>query len=68
MSAKAPVRHSGNVAVFDLTGRIALGGGSRLIRNTIKDLLNAGRPVVGLGDGRTQIGKATSPVQPMPLG
>ncbi len=40
--SKAAVRYSGNVAIVDLAGRIVLGDGSGLIRNTIKDLLNAG--------------------------
>jgi hypothetical protein len=34
MSAKAAVRYSGNVAIVDLAGRITLGDGSGLIRNT----------------------------------
>lgn len=42
MSTKANVRHSGDVAIVDLSGRVTLGEGSGLVRNTIKDLLNAG--------------------------
>ncbi|MBZ5586125.1 MAG: STAS domain-containing protein [Acidobacteriia bacterium] len=43
MSCKAAVRQAGNIAVVDLSGRITLGDGSGLVRNTIKDLLNQGR-------------------------
>lgn len=42
MSAKAAVRHSGGVAIVDLSGRIVLGDGSGIVRSTIKDLVNAG--------------------------
>ncbi len=40
MSCKAAVRHAGSIAVVDLSGRVTLGEGSGLVRNTIKDLLN----------------------------
>jgi anti-sigma B factor antagonist len=43
MSLKATVRHSGNVAIVDLSGRITLGEGSGLLRSTIKDLVAAGQ-------------------------
>jgi anti-sigma B factor antagonist len=43
MSAKADVRQSGDVAIVDLAGRITLGDGSGMIRNTIKELLAGGR-------------------------
>ncbi len=43
MSLKATVRHVGDVAIVDLSGRITLGEGSGLIRNTIKDLIRAGQ-------------------------
>ncbi len=43
MSIKANVRQAGDVAVVDLAGRITLGEGSGLVRNTIKDLLNSGK-------------------------
>jgi anti-sigma B factor antagonist len=43
MSVKAAVRHSGNVAIVDLSGRITLGEGSGLLRSTIKDLVAAGQ-------------------------
>jgi anti-sigma B factor antagonist len=39
MSFKALVRHSGDVAIVDISGRIVLGEGSGLVRDTIKDLL-----------------------------
>jgi anti-sigma B factor antagonist len=42
MSVKAKVRHAGDVAIIDLAGRITLGEGSGLVRNTIKDLVGAG--------------------------
>jgi anti-sigma B factor antagonist len=42
MDAKAAIRFSGNVAIVDLTGRITMGDGCGLIRNTIKGLLSAG--------------------------
>lgn len=42
MSAKATVRHAGNVAIVDLSGRITLGEGSGMLRNTIKDLVSNG--------------------------
>jgi len=43
MSIKAEVRRVGDVAIVDLSGRITLGEGSGLVRNTIKDLVNAGQ-------------------------
>jgi anti-sigma B factor antagonist len=42
MSCKASVRHVGDVAVVDISGRLTLGDGSGMIRNTIKDLVTAG--------------------------
>jgi anti-sigma B factor antagonist len=42
MSAHANVRHSGNVAIVDLSGRITLGEGCGLVRGTIKEQVNAG--------------------------
>jgi anti-sigma B factor antagonist len=42
MSLKAVVRHSGDVAIIDLSGRITLGEGAGLLRSTIKDLVAAG--------------------------
>ena len=43
MSTKANVRRVGDVAIVDLAGRITLGEGSGLVRNTIKDLVNSGQ-------------------------
>lgn len=42
MSFKVNVRHSGNVAIIDLTGKITLGDGSGMVRSTIKDLVSGG--------------------------
>ena len=42
MTPKAVVRHSGDVAIVDLSGRITLGEGSGLVRGTIKELTGAG--------------------------
>ncbi|PWU02230.1 MAG: anti-sigma factor antagonist [Terriglobia bacterium] len=42
MSFKAAVRHTGDVAIVDLAGRLTLGDGSGTIRNTIKDLVTKG--------------------------
>ncbi len=42
MSCKAAVRHAGKIAIVDLSGRISLGEGSGLVRNTIKDLVARG--------------------------
>jgi len=39
MSLKANVRRAGDVSIVDLAGRITLGEGSGLVRNTIKDLI-----------------------------
>jgi anti-sigma B factor antagonist len=43
MSLKAAVRRVDDVAIVDLSGRITLGEGSGLVRNTIKDLVNSGQ-------------------------
>ena|SRR5437899_8154336 len=43
MSTKANVRRAGDVAIVDLAGKITLGEGSGLVRNTIKDLVNSGQ-------------------------
>ena len=42
MSCKASVRHVGDVVVVDISGRLTLGDGSGMIRNTIKDLVTGG--------------------------
>jgi len=43
MSSKATVRKSGNVAIVDLAGRIVLGDGSGIVRDTIKNLIGSGQ-------------------------
>jgi anti-sigma B factor antagonist len=43
MSLKANVRRAGDVQIVDLAGRITLGEGSGLLRNTIKELLGSGQ-------------------------
>jgi len=43
MSAKATVRKTGNVSIVDLAGRIVLGDGSGVVRDTIKNLVAAGQ-------------------------
>jgi len=43
MTPRATVRHSGDVSIVDLAGKITLGEGSGLVRNTIKELLTAGK-------------------------
>jgi anti-sigma B factor antagonist len=52
MSIKSTVRHTGEVAIVDLAGRITLGEGSGLVRNTIKELVSSGhkRILVNLKD------------------
>jgi anti-sigma B factor antagonist len=42
MSAKVKVRNSGDVAILDLAGRITLGDGSGMVRNSIKELVAGG--------------------------
>lgn len=42
MSAKVKVRTAGDVAILDLSGRITLGDGSGLVRNSIKELVAGG--------------------------
>jgi len=48
----ATTREVGAISVVDLSGRIALGEGSALLRKTIRDLLDAGntRILLHLGD------------------
>jgi anti-sigma B factor antagonist len=43
MSCNAAVRHAGNVAIIDLSGRITLGEGCALVRSTVKDLVQEGQ-------------------------
>jgi anti-sigma B factor antagonist len=42
MSFKASVRQVGDVAIVDLSGRLTLGEGSGILRNTIKELIARG--------------------------
>jgi len=42
MSSNANVRHSGNVAIVDLSGKITLGDGSGMVRSVIKELVSGG--------------------------
>jgi anti-sigma B factor antagonist len=46
MSVKADLRHTGNVAIVDLAGKITLGEGSGLLRSTIKDLVTSGHKAI----------------------
>lgn len=48
----ATTREVGQIAMVDLSGRIALGEGSALLRKTIRDLLEGGRTniILNLGD------------------
>jgi len=48
----ATCRETGSVTIVDLSGRIALGEGSALLRKTIRDLLEQGRTriLLNLGD------------------
>jgi len=43
MSCKAAVRHAGDVAIVDLSGRITIGEGCALVRSTVQDLVQAGQ-------------------------
>ena len=43
MSLKASTRQVGGVTVIDLSGRIVLGDGSSLLRETVKDLVGRGQ-------------------------
>jgi anti-sigma B factor antagonist len=48
----ATCREAGPVTIVDLSGRIALGEGSALLRKTVRDLLDSGRTriLLNLGD------------------
>lgn len=52
MNLRATAREAGKAAVVDLSGRITLGEGSSLLRQTIRGLLSEGqnRIVLNLGD------------------
>ena len=52
MSMKASVRQVEGVTIVDLSGRIKLGEGSSILRDTVKDLLGKGQKniLLNLGD------------------
>jgi anti-sigma B factor antagonist len=52
MPCKANIRQVGDVAIVDLSGRITLGDGSGVVRQTVKDMLKAGQKnlLLNLGD------------------
>lgn len=52
MSLKAEQRQAGDVTILDLSGRIVLGDGSILLRETLKDLVSKGKKniLVNLAD------------------
>ena len=52
MSIKASTRQVDQVAVVDLSGRITLGEGSTILRDTVRDLLGRGQKkiLLNLGD------------------
>ncbi len=52
MSIKASTRQVDSVTVVDLSGRITLGEGSTILRDTVRDLLNRGQKkiLLNLGD------------------
>jgi anti-sigma B factor antagonist len=43
MPCKANIRQVGDVAIVDLNGRITLGDGSGVVRETVKDMLKKGQ-------------------------
>jgi len=51
-SLYATCREVGTITVVDLSGRIALGEGSALLRKTVRDLLESGKTkiILNLGD------------------
>lgn len=42
MSCQTAVRHVGDVAIIDLSGRVTLGEGCALVRSTVKDVVQEG--------------------------
>jgi anti-sigma B factor antagonist len=48
---KASTRQAGGVTIVDLSGRIELGEGSSIIRNTVKDLIGKGQKNILLNLG-----------------
>ena len=52
MPCKASIRQVGDVAIVDLSGRITLGDGAGIVRETVKDMLKASQKnlLLNLGD------------------
>ncbi len=52
MPCKATIRQVGDVTIVDLSGRITLGDGSGVVRETVKDVLKGGQKnlLLNLGD------------------
>ena len=52
MPCKANIRQVGDVAIVDLRGRITLGDGAGIVRETVKDMLKGGQKnlLLNLGD------------------
>lgn len=52
MSIKASTRQVESVTIVDISGRITLGEGSTILRDTVRDLLNRGQKkiLLNLGD------------------
>ena len=52
MPCKANIRNVGDVAIVDLRGRITLGDGCGVVRETVKDMLRGGKKnlLLNLGD------------------
>ena len=52
MPCKASIRQVGDVAIVDLSGRITLGDGAGIVRETVKDMLKGGQKnlLLNLGD------------------
>ena len=52
VSIKATTREASGIAVVDISGRITLGEGSALLRETVRDLLAKGQKkiLLNLGD------------------
>ena len=52
MPCKANIRQVGDVSIVDLSGRITLGDGCEIVRETVKDVLKEGQKnlLLNLGD------------------
>jgi anti-sigma B factor antagonist len=52
MPCKASIRQIGDVSIVDLSGRITLGDGAGIVRETVKDILKGGQKklLLNLGD------------------